>query len=153
MPKIEKILAPIDFSEGSTESLAYAEYLGETFDSVIMVLHVIEPMIPPTIGSPLSTPTPYTVQDKKHEDVEQYFGYFMETFSAKGKKRVIKKLVDGRPHQVIVDLAKEGKFDLIIMGTHGKTGLRRALLGSVAEKVVRHATCPVFTVPLTGMSF
>jgi nucleotide-binding universal stress UspA family protein len=62
-------------------------------------------------------------------------------------------LLQGVPFAEIVQFAREGSYDLVVMGTHGRTGLRHALLGSVAEKVVRKAHCPVLTIRIPGHTF
>jgi nucleotide-binding universal stress UspA family protein len=71
---------------------------------------------------------------------------FSKTNGLEGNPAVTYEVVQGTPYNAILTVAKDGDFDLVVMGTHGRTGISHVLLGSVAEKVVRHARCPVLTI-------
>jgi nucleotide-binding universal stress UspA family protein len=79
---------------------------------------------------------------------ERDLGTFLDDAARRGKPVHDSRSIAGNPVHVITDTAKNDGYDLIVLGTHGRTGLSRALIGSVAERVVRHAPCPVLTVRL-----
>jgi nucleotide-binding universal stress UspA family protein len=149
MPTISKILVPVDFSEGSRKALRQAASLAEAFETELTVLHVWEP--------PLYVFPEVMVQvpGERNQSLEEYARVRadeeMEKFIADNlqpplSERVQTRVECGHPFQAIVDVAKDGGFDLIVMGTHGRRGLPHLLIGSIAEKVVRQAPCPVLTV-------
>lgn len=139
-PKL--ILVPIDFSPESNRALETArEYAGE-FGGKIALIHVVEPVVLPDIAAASLLMENDRVMDaarKRLADVAQEF-------------RLGKGLLDrvvvrfGRPFHEIADAASTLHADLIVLSTHGNTGLKHVLLGSVAERVVRHAPCPVLIV-------
>ena len=142
--RLKKILAPTDFSEASVKALRYAGAFARQSGAKILLLHVVEPVYYPMYGTEI-------IPDLGAVQVELLTASrtHLEEFSrAKG--------VDGGPLELIVSegvawaeiiiAAKQQEADLIILSTHGHTGLRHALLGSTAERVVRHAGCPVLTV-------
>lgn len=138
-----RILVPYDFSPPSRRALRFAREWATRFDSEICLLHVIEPIN--TCGVPgvelILLPLPPT---DTHEPIRAELEKIVhQEFPASAKVSV--HLRDGVPYNEIVTAARELKADLIIIATHGRSGLTRALLGSTAERVVRHATCPVFT--------
>lgn len=141
---INKILCPLDFSEGSEHAMLYALAFAQAYDAHLELLHVVElPFLPSysTAGVPDLTLPVDQIQDEcqkrlqstveeqkeKHEDVEG-------------------KVLAGAPFVEIIEEARDGDFDLLVVGTHGRSGLKHMLIGSVAEKVVRKAPCPVLTV-------
>jgi nucleotide-binding universal stress UspA family protein len=136
---LKKILVPIDFSENSRKALTYALRFAEQFGASITLLHVVEPIIYPA--------------DSGFVPVEmQTMAASMQT-DAKTKLNAIKPPLTGEalvrtgsPFHEIATLAKKLDIDLIIIGTHGYTGLKHLFLGSTAERVVRYAPCPVLTV-------
>ena len=142
MPNFKQILLPTDFSDGSAAAADYARELAEQFDARIHALHVLEPiLLPPYAGEAL--PPSFLDQREKfaHQEMDGWLaacqlGPFCETTSLK----------HGSPVNEIVRFSRDRDLDLIVMGTHGRTGLRHALIGSVAERVVREAACPVLTV-------
>lgn len=139
--KIGKILVPIDFSEHSQKALQYALAFASQFSAEVVLVHIIEQVVYPGdwMYPPLAT------SDFAHEKREN----LVEKLKAMSAETPIKAehvVRFGRAWQEIIEIAKEQKSDLIVVGTHGYTGLRHVLLGSVAEKVVRHAPCPVLTV-------
>jgi nucleotide-binding universal stress UspA family protein len=142
MPKVQRILVPVDFSELSKKALEYAYYFANRFDAKIDVLHVWKPteytgdaMVRLTRSEPELTLSTFL---RNHADLQ--LTSFLE-----GVPHTNRMLESGDPAQVIAKVAGEGAYDLIVMGTHGRTGLSHVMLGSVAEKVVRLAPCPVLT--------
>ena len=141
--KWSRILVPLDFSPQSQEALKAALSLAEQFGASVTLLHVTEPVIYPTDWVypilPLDSTESHAAIAKRMEAlVSQH---------AVPAKAVVR---DGRAWREIVDLAKAERGDVIVMGSHGFTGLKHALLGSVAEMVVRHAPCTVLAIREPG---
>jgi len=142
--EISKVLCPVDFSEPSEHALRYAVDLARTFDADLMILHVVEvPFLPAysMAGVPdLSMPI-----EQIEKAARNRLDELVETWRPK-YDRINGDMVIGTPFVEIITCARDMRADLIVMGTHGKSGLRHLLIGSVAEKVVRKAPCPVLTV-------
>jgi nucleotide-binding universal stress UspA family protein len=143
-PNIRHILVPHDFSETAEYALSYALALADKFAARITVVHAYEV---PAYGYPdaLVASLEFTAE------IERTLSKSLEEVKARassGKVPVEAFLRRGTAWSEITAAATESKADLIVMGTHGRRGVARALLGSVAEKVVRTATCPVLTVHL-----
>jgi nucleotide-binding universal stress UspA family protein len=142
MLPIKTILHPTDFSDHSDYALALACSLARDYNARLIVLHVLERL--PQIYSGVMTPTPPILPpdgDRKAawEDLQR--------IQAPDNAVPIERLLDeGNPAGAIIQVAEEQPCQLIVLGTHGRTGLRRLLMGSVAEQVVRDAPCPVLTV-------
>ncbi len=140
---IKKILVTTDFSGNSQVAFPKAIVLARKFDASILLLHVIQPVI---------TPSEYTwgVQpvevQKEHENnchqalEKQIKKYFPDDL------RVTSRLVHGLPFKEIIETCRQEKADLIVLATHGLTGLNHIIFGSTAEKVVRKSVCPVLVV-------
>ena len=145
MIKLKQILVPVDFSEVSEVALRYGCELARAFDSRIHLLHILEdPLIyaPGTEGY-IAPPVNF------HEEMEQNARQHMEKLlAAEDRASLDTELVSkwGSPFVEIVRYARSNETDLIVMGTHGRGPIAHMLLGSVAEKVVRKAPCPVLTV-------
>lgn len=148
MPKLDRILVPVDFSPSSQAALEYAVFLGERFGSTLHVLHVWEP--PPYLW-----PEAIVLEPGRPEQSLQYLAgaraneQMKELLALPAHRHdvpLVSRIESGNPADVIVSVAQADRFDLIVMGTHGRRGLSRVLMGSVAEKVVRRATCPVLTI-------
>jgi len=138
-----KILCPVDFSPGSHRALQLAASVARDDSAEIVVAHAWY-MPPIAFGGGVAMPRDtmqYVVQD-----AERGLAEFARELTELGVKRVSTKLVNGVPWTEIVELAKHERCDLVVMGTHGRTALTRVLLGSVTEKVVRHAACSVLTI-------
>jgi universal stress protein A len=152
MPNIVKILAPTDFSEDSNHALTYAEDLARKFGSELVLLHVAQALAPVSFGlEPGITPDPLALETIGRIAEEQRLAAQRELdrtvnrlresgLKARGMLRV------GAPFMEIVGTAQSENVDLIVMGTHGRTGLAHILLGSVADRVLHKAPCPVLTV-------
>ncbi len=144
--RISKILCPTDFSELSVHAVKYGRELAEAFDAQIHCVHIIdEAMQYWNAMGPEGAPIVPAV-----EDLTKYADTHLQRFVDENlmglKFAAIAKIVSGSPHHEIVQYAFENSIDLIIIATHGRSGLVHALLGSTAEKVVRSAKCPVLTV-------
>ena len=140
--KIKEILVPIDFSEPSLKALQYAVAFAEQFGAHLTLLHVVEPVVVPDFAYvPLAMDNDRIAAGAKGK-LEQ-----LCKKDALDQRIIQKKLVrTGTPYREITDTARRLKADLIIIATHGYTGLAHVFLGSTAERVVRHAPCPVLTV-------
>jgi nucleotide-binding universal stress UspA family protein len=140
--RLRKILIPIDFSETSVQALPYAAALAERFEAEVVLLHVLEPLpMPPDSGYiPQTQGVDEAAQQAAHNHLLRLSEVFSDTIATKTLVRV------GLPFQEIAGTAKSLAADLITLTTHGYTGLTHVLLGSTAERVVRHADCPVLTV-------
>ncbi|MCB9654872.1 MAG: universal stress protein [Deltaproteobacteria bacterium] len=147
--KIVRILAPIDFSEGSRKAVEYALELGRRYEAEIDLLYVWTPeayVIPEMSGAVASS-----MAYASDYGAEAAWKNDMETFRASLDTRGLQvhgRVECGHPAETIVKVAQESDYGLIVMGTHGRTGLQHVLIGSVAERVVRLAHCPVLSVPL-----
>jgi nucleotide-binding universal stress UspA family protein len=137
---IQHILVPTDFSEYADYALDYAVELAKSFQARVTVLYVY---YLPSIALGEVSPA---VIDETLEAMETN----AQQQAQKALARVLNAglqgdsvIVEGAPFQMIIDTAKETAVDLIVMGTHGRTGLTHVLMGSVAERVVRMAPCPV----------
>lgn len=136
----QHLLVPIDFSPYADAALEYAITLGSKLQARLTLLHVIQSMA--LGGTDMGVALPYTyLQDLEAELRESLAGYVKRVTDA--GLHAESSLVHGVPFQEILDTARTQQVDLIVMGTHGRTGLRHVLMGSVAEKVVRLAPCPV----------
>lgn len=145
-PCIREILVPIDFSEHSGNALKYAALFAAQFGAAITLLNVVEP---PLVNP--ETVYPYTAHpDQISRTAERLFE--RTCHSEKLKPPVLRQtlVVPGTPCEKIVETAVNKQSDLIIIATHGRTGLAHVLLGSTAEKVIRHAPCPVLVVRLNN---
>jgi nucleotide-binding universal stress UspA family protein len=137
------ILVPTDFGTGSDHALAYAADLAKALGSELVVMHAYEiPMIGFPDGAIIATPDLAT---RVSESAQIGLNKSIETIASSGLP-VRALLKQGPTWRTIVETATEVGAGMIVMGTHGRHGLPRALLGSVAEKVVRSAHCPVLTV-------
>jgi len=139
MAPIHTILHPTDFSDRSAYALRLACSLARDYGARLVVLHVAEPPPPPDVQG-VMLPVSEHVGDEARADLERL------AVPAADGVRVERRLEKGDPATQTLRVARELQADLIVMGTHGRTGLSRLLMGSVAERVVRRASCPVLTV-------
>jgi len=133
----KKILFPTDFSTSSDAALKYATTLARDMGATLVIVHIEEP--PAAYGGGEMY---YGLPDPDVAALKKMLEAIKPTDPAVTFEH---RLVTGQPAREIVELAKEDGVDLIVMGTHGRTGLGRILMGSVAEAVIRRAPCPVFT--------
>jgi nucleotide-binding universal stress UspA family protein len=139
----KKILVPLDGSELAKMALDQAEKLAKTFDSKIILFEVVPIM--PIYGSP-ELVTPLIVDEKQKEAAERYLANLSEELKKRGL-RVAATVRTGQQVAVeIIDFAKEVGADLIIMCTHGRSGISRWVMGSVALKVLTRAETPILLI-------
>ena len=153
MNTISKILVPIDFSDYSKNALKYAVNFAKLFKAKIYLITVIEPAIYPADFSMGQVAIPSTDIDSTQRAEEGLKNLAKnEIGSAVEVETIIKT---GKPFIEINETAAEKDIDLIIIATHGHTGVEHLLFGSTAEKVVRKAPCPVMTLrePIKGFKF
>lgn len=148
---VERILVPIDFSDYSKEALRYACEVAGLFESKIDLLHVVEESLPPAfyVGGVGSI---YDVEPDIENKVRERLRALYEEVAPSGSVEAEVHAMPGKAAREISQFVEENGSDLVVMSTHGQTGLEHFLLGSVAEKVVRHVTAPVFTVKAFGKS-
>lgn len=143
---IGRIVAPIDFSEPSLEALAAAQELARHFTAELIIVHFVDPVTTSTIA-----PEPHGLVARQPVMVD--FVLAAEARLGELARERIDPAINhrgvvkpGSPADGIVDTADQEQADLIVIATHGRTGVKRLLFGSVAEKVVRTARCPVLTI-------
>lgn len=144
MIALKRILVPTDFSEASEAALKYGRALAEAFDASLYVLHVMED---PFVFAPTSegyVPPPQFYEEMESATRDRLNKLLTDAERAKLRAQLVTK--KGSPFVEIVRYAKDNDIDLIVMGTHGRGAIAHMLMGSVAEKVVRKAPCPVLTV-------
>ncbi|MBI3326591.1 MAG: universal stress protein [Nitrospinae bacterium] len=141
--QIQHILAPTDFSEVSKEAVDYAFALAHKFGAKLSLLHVIELPTYPLEGH-LPSDLAISLLDDLERHAKLDLAHLLpEAEAAQGE--VERHVVIGTPYHKIVAVAATEKVDLIVMTTHGRTGLSHLVMGSVAERVVRTSPCPVLT--------
>lgn len=145
---VRRILVPVDFSEPARMQVAHARALASVYGAEVDLLHVIEETsLPKAYGIQTDLPIP-----EVKERTRRALRALAEEAGPFDEEPNIQVVADGPSPAVILDVAEEREADLIVMATHGRTGLDRFLIGSVTEKVVRQAPCPVFTVRTFGKS-
>lgn len=148
---IEKILVPIDFSDHSRAALSHAREIAALYGSSLQLLHAIEEPIYPYFYAPAGGFSVAQQVDELREKSDQALDKLLE--ESQGPDVPVEKfVVSGRPATEIARFAAENGSDMIVIATHGLTGLERLLVGSTAEQVVRLADCPVFSVKSFGKS-
>ena len=147
MLQIKKIVCPVDFSNCAQQALNYAQDLAKQFDAELSVVHAYEDpaayVTPMPMSGYVGPGAELLLELRKQLEVRLEA---CKTAVQKQGVRVRTELLEGAPYRVVLDWAKEYGADLIVIGTHGHTGLTHALLGSVTERVVRMASCPVLTI-------
>ncbi len=149
MANLSSILCPVDMSDCSRAALDYALFLAKATEARVHVLNVWEiPVIvrPDLVVWTESTASGTSLADLVKLRAQAALEHFLAPLDAASRALVTTHLAPGSAALVIVGLAAEHAHDLIVMGTHGRSGLSRWVLGSVSERVVRHAACPVLTI-------
>lgn len=150
---INKVLVPIDFSDYSKSALKYAINFAKQFKAEVLLIYVVEPIIyPPDFSmGQIAIPSVNTEWDDRAR--EELNKLAKNEIPADIKSKTIIKT--GKPFVEIIDTASEEDVDLIIIATHGHSGVEHILFGSTAEKVVRKAPCPVLTLrePIKGYMY
>jgi nucleotide-binding universal stress UspA family protein len=146
MSRMRRILCPTDFSAASRPALARAVELCRANRAELLVMHVFNPVIPVAGEAYLTLPQAY---ERLLADSRAAAQKGLDRVVARARKagvRVKGLLFEGIPHDRIVRAARSTRADLVVMGTHGRTGLARFFVGSVATRVIALAPCPVMTV-------
>ncbi len=141
---INRILVPIDFSAHSKNALKYAIPMAEQFDAALYLVYVVEPTVYPAdlgFGQVVMPGIEDELREKGADELQE----LIEN-EIRGRVKASASVRTGKPHQEILLEAKEKKIDLIVIATHGHTGVEHMLFGSTAARVVRTATCPVLTI-------
>ncbi len=143
MPEIRRVLCPVDFSPHSESAVQFAVELAQKLGADVHLLHVYQlPVYALPDGAMMAGPEFTT---KVTTELQKALTSLAKKFEA---AKLETHLVEGVPYREVVRMSDELHADLIVMGTHGRTGLRHLLLGSVAERVVRSSKVPVVTVPM-----
>ncbi len=143
MISIKNILCPVDYSVYSEMALKYAIEFAEKYRARLYLIHVLDIRV-----YDINEPDLYNVNIVDEETIAKLRERLLRcvTEDTKGKIPVEAIIIQGVPFAEIIKVSKELKIDLIVLGTHGRTGISHAIMGSVAEKVVRKAPCPVLTI-------
>jgi nucleotide-binding universal stress UspA family protein len=144
-PAVRQVLYATDLSPASRPAWERAQQLGRLFDAEVLALHVVSP-----VTVPLTNPLPGSVVEELVRVAEHQARQGLQRLLSGARGSGVKariRLDPGPAAPRILEVARETKADLVVMGTHSRTGLGRVLLGSVADRVVRQAPCPVVTVP------
>jgi nucleotide-binding universal stress UspA family protein len=142
MIEVNKVLVAVDFSKESQLAAKFAVSIAHEYKAKLYVIHVVTPL-PSSLGAEVP-------------DFDSFQRQYIERFGEDLKRVIpekIKRIIEveeilevGEPYHMIVEKAKELDVDIIVLATHGRTGISHILLGSVAERVIRHAPCPVFAI-------
>ncbi|MFT7463080.1 MAG: universal stress protein A [Pseudohongiellaceae bacterium] len=146
--KIDRILCPLDFSDQSQAALDNAEGLATTFGAELIVLHVVEPVLYP-VAYGLTSTVAVDLSADACKGAERALAPVVEALLDRGV-RAAPLVAEGRASGRICELVDERDIDLVVMATQGLTGVKHLLIGSTAERVVRHCSCPVMTVKNKG---
>jgi nucleotide-binding universal stress UspA family protein len=151
MLPLKRILAPTDFSEHSNHALRSAAEMARQFEAKLLLLHVMSNEALESISKAHVPPHPV---DRVYEDLtqeihEQYLRHVPPEIRKAIETEIL--VLPGVPFLEIIRVARLKGVDLIVMATHGRTGLSHALMGSVTEKVVRKASCPVLSIRPMGV--
>jgi nucleotide-binding universal stress UspA family protein len=133
------ILVPVDGSEASMDAVSHAAALADVHEATIHVVYVVQPQAGVESAGVDVVGALEDVGERAIEDADA-------RVAEAGLDSIESSILEGTPHRQILDYAEANGIDLIVMGTHGRTGLGRLLLGSVTEKIVRAASVPVLTV-------
>jgi nucleotide-binding universal stress UspA family protein len=147
MPRINHVLCPVDFSDTSDHAIEHATAIAAWYGSRITALHVVTPVtVPAFTALTPSYPAQIRLGDAERRQLEDAIAQRFRTAGTPGLP-VTTAIDEGLPVPLILEHALRDEADLIVMGTHGASGFQHLLLGSVTEKVLRKAPCPVLTVP------
>ena len=139
---VKNILVPVDYSDNGEAAMAYAVSLARGYDAELHLVHVYDQPFAYVdagfVGSPVPAEVPPADLDEERARLDRVTPDNDVSFR--------RRLLIGSPAEDLVKYAKENAIDLVVMGTHGRTGLTRLLMGSVAEAVVRRSPCPVLTI-------
>jgi nucleotide-binding universal stress UspA family protein len=147
--QFQKILVPTDFSADAEEALRLASELSRGYSATLTLIHVYDPIAYPLPDGYMM----YTPGQLSHmlAEFDKRLARAKESAKAAGALEVTTRLLQGSTAAEIVRFAQDEGYDVIVIGTHGRTGIPRLLLGSIAERVVQTAACPVLTVKRAGI--
>ena len=149
--RLQRILLPTDFSDHSAAATKYACELATKFDAELHLLHTLELHLSSTPGFAMGITLPQYVNESRADAAKSLASILDPQWSA--GRTVVQAVVEGSPKVEIIRYARHYEIDLIVLSTHGRTGLAHVMMGSVAETVVRTAPCPVLTVRPKGHQF
>jgi universal stress protein A len=151
---IRRIMVPIDYSENSKAALAYAAELALGFGASLDIVHVWDRPTYLTDAVMVQRPgeAHKPIGELIRENAERDMAEFLAEISLPAAVSTTNRLVSGEPASALLAELKKGEHDLVVLSTHGRTGLAHLLLGSIAEKLVRLSPVPVLTVPVRGRS-
>lgn len=152
--QMKKILVPIDFSPATDDVINYAVFFAKQCNGELELFHVSE-------VADVYAETPLAYSDKEFferhaANLKEEIEALLSSYSAKIAKEGVKSMmgyVSGNPFVEIIKKAKDDAFDLIVIGSHGRSGLEYVFMGSVSEQVVRNSPCPVLIVKKRGFKF
>jgi nucleotide-binding universal stress UspA family protein len=155
MLTLSTILVPVDFSPCSKAALQYAVQIAERLDAAVEVLHVWEPPVCLGLDSgevlfQLTTNDGLPLSELIRTHARKELDRLIAETQSRSSVKLSGRLEVGNIGDTVAEIAKTDQYDLVVMGTHGRRGLSRVLMGSIAEKVVRHANCPVITYRAPG---
>ncbi|HQX52515.1 MAG TPA: universal stress protein [Planctomycetaceae bacterium] len=153
MIKLDKILVPTDFSDFSQPAVQYGCALAARFGAELHLLHVVpDPAMLVPEAAAFSVESMQAQSETMVKDAEATLKkYPLDGWE--NEKPVVRAVRVGAAFMEIIDYAREQEMDLVVIGTHGRSGLMHVLMGSVAERIVRKAPCPVLTVKPEGHQF
>ena len=147
MIQFKRVLCPVDFSEFSRHALDEAIAIAHLYDGCVTALHVFPVAIPADPFAGLPEFQPFTLTDQHRSHILRQLSTFATAEGAEARRITVALREGVDIHAEILEAADQMKPDLIVMGTHGRSGFQHLMLGSVAEKVLHKARCPVLTVP------
>lgn len=150
---MKKILAPTDLSENARHATRHAAALAEAYKADLSLLYVVDAATLPTTSVPLLGAfevSPESVMTRSNEALSRQARALNEEFQLPSDVKSFVRI--GHPARDILEFAEVNETDLIVVGSHGRSGISRLMMGSVAEQIVRNASCPVFTVKSFGHS-
>jgi nucleotide-binding universal stress UspA family protein len=147
MSVFSKILVPVEYSEPCRDALELAAELAAPQSAALVVLHAWEV---PTYVSDHVSPGGHSLFDMVRQRAEEEMKTFLAGAKLPGGVSVETRIESGEPAHVVLDAIRENGCDLVVLSTHGRTGLSHVVLGSIAEKIVRLSPVPVLTVPSRG---
>lgn len=147
---VNRVLVPFDFSRHATEALRYAREIATTYGASLDLVHVVEQVLHPEFYEAAGMNVSAALPEIERRARKELARLIEETPGPEVESEI--HVIEGRAARDVVEFARGRDSDLIVIATHGLTGIRHLLLGSVAEKVVRTAPCPVLTVKPFGRS-
>jgi len=147
----KRILAPLDGSQLSEQALEDVKAVAAgKKDCLVTLLMVVEPLVQAYLVDYFRDEEYRTAEEKNEAEAKEYLLSIAEEMTKGGIRVEVELVVGGTADEAIIDYAKENNIDLIVMSTHGRSGVHRWIFGSVAQRVLRHSPVPVLIVPPAG---